>query len=187
MIAFTAGIGADRLWGGNGADALYGDDHDDYLSGDSGDDTLFGGIGDDELSGGDGNDTLTGDDGNDTLNGGVGNDTFVYLRTAQNNGADIIKDFNTDITAGDKLDLSALSLSEEDLVANTELSDGYVRIDLTSFDGGTIVLQSVTDLDELEAAGGADNDKIDSLSIAVDANSDGDYSDPGDTDGLFIL
>ena len=78
-------------------------------------------------------------------------------------------------------------------MANITLTDGYVSIDLSPYhythtDGERIVvLQSVTDLDELEAPGGADNDMIDSLSIAVDANHDGDYTDPGDTDGIFIL
>ena len=169
------GTGNDRL---DGRGSLYGGDGDDLLfsRGDGGA-TLYGGDGDDRLTG-------YGRAGTDTLEGGDGADIFVF--SLSSDGINIITDFSTDAAARDMIDLSNYHLSEDELVANIALSDGHVSIDLTPFGGGTIVLQSVTDLDELEAAGGADNDMIDSLSIAVDENRDGYYTDPGYT-GIFIL
>ena len=210
------GIGDDKLDGNQGSDTLYGGegndtlrggaisgDGNDTLYGGAGDDTLYGYIGNDKLYGGDGNDRLHDSTGDHTFEGGPGVDTFVFPRDQV--GIDIITDFNTNADAPDKIDLSSLRLRGEggltqdeldELVANITLTDGYVSIDLFPYAilgpayadrERIVVLQSVTDLDELEAPGGADNDMIDSLSIAVDANGDGDYSDPGDTDGIFIL
>ena len=196
---WLGGDGNDTVYGGDGNDTLYGDgggsneflgeDGGATLYGDDGDDLLYSRAhGGNTLYGGDGDDRLYGYGraGTDTLEGGDGVDTFVFS-ISSSDGINIITDFSTDAAARDKLNLPSRNVTQDELVASITLTDGHVSIDLTPFGGGTIVLQSVTDLDELEAPGGADNDMIDSLSIAVDANHDGDYTDPGDTDGIFIL
>ncbi|TAN65811.1 MAG: hypothetical protein EPN17_15535 [Methylobacter sp.] len=91
----------DTLPGGNGNDSL---------TGLAGNDSLTGGYGADTLNGGDGADTLIGGLGNDNLTGGSGNDVFKYSSLAEL-GSDAYsnRDSITDLAAGDKINLSALS------------------------------------------------------------------------------
>jgi len=85
----TSGTGlADILFGGAGADSL---------SGLNGADSLVGGSGVDSLNGG---------GGDDQLRGGPGSDVFIY--DVRQFGRDLIVDF----TAGDRIDLSALGVSD---------------------------------------------------------------------------
>ena len=192
--------GNDTLMGGAGKDTLKGGDEtvDSTLTTREGD-TLEGGAGDDILEGGSGDDRLNGGAGNDELNGdpnnGTDNDTFIFS-PADGNAHDIINDFDT---ARDAIDLSAFDLDADDLMAPGVIStrgtgdNVRVQIDLRSFGGGTIELANVDDLDNLEVAGGATEDKIDTLSVWNDDDGDQDTTDGDgntfvdDGEGIFIL
>jgi Ca2+-binding RTX toxin-like protein len=93
------------------ADVMFGKEGDDTLNGQKGNDLLDGGSGDDMLMGKNGDDSLSGGTGNDTLTGGAGADVFVFTDLASR---DVVKDFDT--TEGDRLDLTALDLSPDDLL-----------------------------------------------------------------------
>lgn len=147
----------DMLFGGSGVDWVYGGDGDDELYGGDHTDVLFGGDGDDTIDGGDGDDFIFGGKGDDTLTGGAGADLFMF---GDDFGNDTITDFDT---ANDRIDLSWLdqnvswsdisanmSLVREDPEDDTSTVTG-VKIDLTSFGGGTITLEGVTDLSSITA------------------------------------
>ncbi|MCX7093479.1 MAG: hypothetical protein NTY50_08545 [Methylobacter sp.] len=89
---------------------LNGAGSNDSLSGRSGDDILKGRGGDDSLAGGYGDDTLIGGLGADTLTGGAGNDVFKYNSLAELSG---YTDTITDLTWGDKIDLSAVDANPQ--------------------------------------------------------------------------
>jgi Tol biopolymer transport system component len=89
---------------------LTGSASNDILMGYAGNDILSGGLNDDLLDGGQGKDKLTGGKGVDELTGGAGNDTFVFKKgdnAAYTDHADNI----TDLSIGDKIDLSSISKS----------------------------------------------------------------------------
>ena len=158
------GPGDDIVYGGPGGgdDLIYGGPGDDTMYGGLGDDQLFGGLGNDSLYGGAGEDRLAGGVGNDLLIGGPGADVYVFeprdddiftihtpredkqetgrvSRTFNESGDDIVTGF----THGeDKIDLSAFELKSLDDLTIT-VSDAGVTIDLTEFDGGTILLADV--------------------------------------------
>jgi len=82
----------------------------DTLNGLAGNDRLVGGDSGDTLNGGDGNDTLVGGSGGDKLTGGADNDIFKYnslkeLSYDSSYQVDVI----TDLSVGDKIDLSAIA------------------------------------------------------------------------------
>lgn len=79
----TGGAGFDKI---SNVERLTGSDHDDSLTGNSDKNVLTGGMGE------------------DTLTGGAGNDTFVYHDASESFGSDA--DLITDLTNGDKIDLS---------------------------------------------------------------------------------
>ena len=102
------GLGNDTLSGWDGRDKLYGGLGADTLNGGGRNDVLKGGYGADVLNGGVGNDRLVGGAGKDTLSGGGGADVFVFINASDsrnNEKADVITDFETDV---DHLDLSAI-------------------------------------------------------------------------------
>ena len=164
--------GADRLYGGSGADELDGGDGNDILSGSTGDDFAYAGAGDDLVAGGDGADRLLGEDGQDRLNGGSGNDTligglgrdvliggggrdvlsggedadlFIFVAGDSRPGGGV-RDVITDFQAGmDKLDLSALQISDfASQVSFREVGSGvivYVDIDHGGFDYADFAVQ----------------------------------------------
>ena len=171
--------GDDILAGGANNDKLYGGDGDDMLSVTDGANMLDGGAGDDTITGGSGDDTINGGAGDDQLIGtGGGNDTFVFSPD-DGDGDDVITGFGASTDAvGDKIDLSAYDLTAEQLMASIDTFGGNVRIDLTAFGGGKILLSGVTDIDDVDAAtGGDDTDgELDMVSIV---DSDGN--------GVFIL
>ena len=167
------------LWGLGGDDMLYGRD---------GPDMLYGGGGDDSLDGGD--DMLFGGAGDDDLGGGAGNDTFVF---GPGNGADVILSADDGFSATeDKIDLRAFGLTAEELTALISLRAGNAVINLSYHGGGTITIQSVTDLDTFETGANTTDDKIDTLSVWAD-DATGDNATDGDgivqatEPGLFIL
>ncbi|MEI7786928.1 MAG: calcium-binding protein, partial [Betaproteobacteria bacterium] len=76
------------------------------LVGTDSDDTLKGGTQNDTLVGGAGDDTIRGGAGQDTLTGGDNEDTFVFT-SADVGTTTATADLITDLSVGDKLDLSA--------------------------------------------------------------------------------
>jgi len=108
--------GDDALCGCDGNDTLNGGSGNDTLDGGSGTDKLIGGAGNDALFGGDDNDNLNGNDGSDLLDGGAGRDIMTGGAGADTFAFDYISDIAvaapdtiTDFSAGDKIDVSAIS------------------------------------------------------------------------------
>ena len=149
------GAGNDMLYGGSGIDIIYGGADDDEIGGGDHIDLLVGGEGDDTIDGGAGDDFIIGGDGDDTLTGGAGADLFMF---GSGHGNDTITDFDT---ANDRIDLSGLeqNVSWSDITSNistvTDPNDNTVvtgvKIDLTSFGGGTITLECITDTASITA------------------------------------
>ncbi len=143
--------GNDAIRGYQGVDWLFGGEGKDRLKGGEGDDVLFGGEGNDRLKGGDGDDLMIGGMGDDKMTGGADADTFLFH---DDHGNDRILDFNA--SEGDKIDLTTLryAVTWEQLSAtfstvaeddqNPEAVTG-VKIDLSEYGGGTIILEGVTD------------------------------------------
>ena len=100
----------------------------------------------------DSDDVLQGGTSDDTMTGGTGADTFVF---GEESGADTITDFST--TEGDKIDLRSFSqaitwdvLSTKITVVTDQNNVAIgVRIDLSDWGGGTIVLNGITDVNDL--------------------------------------
>ena len=160
------------VWGSTHGDTFIASDGADTIHGDGGNDTLNGGAGDDDLG------------------GGAGNDTFVF---GPGNGADVILSADDGFSATeDKIDLRAFGLTAEELTALISLRAGNAVINLSDHGGGTITIQSVTDLDTFETGANTTDDKIDTLSVWAD-NATGDNATDGDgivqatEPGLFIL
>ncbi len=132
------GSGADTLDGEGGDDTIFGGEGNDLIEGGAGDDVLFNGEGTDTVSGGADNDTLWGGDGDDILSGGSGEDDFKFI---DNNGSDVITDFNAD---EDTLYFAGLTNgfeSIEELRAASEFVDGSLRISLG--DDNFVILEGV--------------------------------------------
>ena len=176
----TALAGGSILRGLGGNDDLTGGEGEDTLIGDSGRDTLAGGAGADRIVGGAGDDVMYGGAA-DTADESS-RDTFVFS-PGDGAGVDIIKDFDTSNGASadadpdsDQIDLTAFGIRDwEDLAANISVHDGNdIRIDLSDFGGGIIILEDV-DIDNLDNPVDEDaNDMIDVLSVFdVDTNPDG--------------
>ena len=172
--------GIENLTGSEHEDTLIGDGNANVLKGMDDGDELTGGDGNDRLYGGDGNDTLAGDGGDDVLNGGAGsdrltggaaNDTFVFS-PEDGGGIDTITDWGT---GANKIDLQAFGLDMKTLtklVSQTGPTGGQdTVIDLSSVDGGTILLSSI----------GVDAFTVTADARAIDLNGDGDYTDTWDT------
>lgn len=190
------GAGKDDLNGGAGDDKLHGGAGDDKLgeradndgavtAAEAGADHLYGEAGNDILRGGAGNDHLYGGPGDNDLHGGAGSDTFVFK---PGNGSDIIIDFtiNTDGTAdtdgaGDKIDLSAFDIRDDELADLLSERASNVIVNLEDHGGSRIVIQDTT-----VAALLADTDSFFHL-VHVDANGADAGVGEGGTDGIFIL
>ena len=140
------GEGNDTLTGGSKDDMLEGGSGNDTLSGAGGHDMLMGGSGDDSLVGGTGADTLGGGTGNDTLTGNSGRDVFAYT-----GGTDTITDFTVSRAGGDRIDLTHLDLTEEELELIVEAVNGQTGTDryvqLTINDDGTVTAGDASDHD----------------------------------------
>jgi Ca2+-binding RTX toxin-like protein len=93
--------------GGATNNTLTGGNGNDTLNGLGGNDSLVGNYGADTLNGGDGADTLIGGLGVDSLTGGTGNDVFKY-NSAADFGTGYPYETITDMTSGDKIDLSGI-------------------------------------------------------------------------------
>ena len=159
------------------ADVLMGGYGDDTLTGSANADVLMGGAGHDDITGGGGTDTINGGAGDDVMTGGSEADTFVFS-PSDGDGDDVIVDFTNGV---DKIDLSAFGLSLREqaaLAENITMRGEDIRIDLTDFGGGTILLQGTgVTLANLDAdAMLTDNGAIDALDIFDDTtNATGDF------------
>jgi Ca2+-binding RTX toxin-like protein len=91
------------------------------LDGGAGDDVLIGSAGDDTLLGGDGDDVLIGGGGTDVLDGGAGDNIII-----QGGGNLVVQNFD----AGDALDLTALDVNFDWLMAHASDVNGDVLLDL---------------------------------------------------------
>ena len=98
--------------------------------------------------------------------------------------------------AGDKIDLSAFGIDEDELPGLIREWGGQVRIDLTGHGGGTINITAISDVDELDGAGGSTTgdgaDVLDGSYVYTgDLNGDGDFDDTvngvDESNGVFIL
>ena len=170
------GGGNDTLMGGEGDDMLMGGEGDDTLSATGGANTLMGGDGDDTLTGGTGDDTINGGAGDDQMNGGGGTDTFVF-GPADGDGDDVITGF---VVGTDRINLSAYDLTAAQVAANIDLFGGNVRIDLTSFGGGKIILDNVTNVDAFD-------ESIEDGETADGVVQELNVFDGTNTDGVFII
>ncbi len=140
--------GKDYLWGGNGNDVIYGDAQSLTAGSKGGRDVLYGGDGNDTLfgdgatasasSGGD--DTLNGGKGDDVMSGGGGNDTFVF--DAKGFGKDIITDFSRTAGNSDKIDVSKMKVSVDDMTVKVVGSDTVISFT----DGDSITIRNFTGL-----------------------------------------
>ena len=115
---YVDGVGARQMQGGAGADQFVGSAEDDWLQGGDGDDYLEGYAGDDRLEGGAGNDTLYGGSGTDILIGGAGSDMFLFRKSLDVAGVDLLSDFNP------QEDKIALSTSVFTALKGTALAPG---------------------------------------------------------------
>ncbi len=131
------------------SNTIIGTRFDDVIKGGNCGDTLSGFDGNDQIIGGKDNDLITGGRGDDWLIGGGGKNQYIF-------GADFDNDTITDFCKGlDKINLSQLNLTKGVLDSNrdgrinakdnlADLSNGDLRLDLTSFNGGTIAFKGVT-------------------------------------------
>ena len=103
------------------------------LDGGAGDDVLVGGAGNDVLLGGDGDDVLIGGPGNDVLDGGAGDNVIIQSLV----GDLVVQNFN----AGDVLDLKALDVNFDWLMAHASDVNGDVLLD---FGGQHITLKGMS-------------------------------------------
>ena len=169
--------GDDTLVGAAGNDKLYGGAGNDTLSSASGANEFDGGAGDDIINGGSDADKITGGAGNDDLNGGGGNDTFVFS-TADAGGSDAILDY----ADGDMIDLTAIELTEEQVIEAITLrgtgAEAYVVINLEAHGGGRITIDNISSLDTLD-------DATDNADTTVDETADGVIQEL-DTDIILI-
>ena len=195
------GDGADTLDGGRENDKLYGEGGKDTLNGGEGNDMLMGGAGNDKLYGGEGRDTLVGGAGDDDLGTGsrasdgtitaestAATDTFVF---APGNGSDVITNFDVTTvdtptddttstpTTGDKIDLQAFGIEEDDLADLISVRAGNTVINLGDYGGGRITIQGAVDSTTGEST-------ISATSVLEDTNGNGTI-ETGETDGIFIL
>jgi hypothetical protein len=159
---FIGTADADTIIGSDNGDVINGGAGNDIISGGLGGDTLSGQVGDDILIGGEGNDILSGGLGNDTLTGGTGADTFVFS-LAQNEGNDIIKDFDSandvlqftdviDSGDGGGIDLTDLNSHITDVADNGDGGSVVVTFDTgatLTFEGAGTVGNTITTIDQL--------------------------------------
>ena len=96
----------------------------------AGNDSLLGGSGNDTLLGGSGNDTLNGGAGADSLTGGDGDDRFVLTNGF---GSDVIVGGELGQSAGDTLDLSALTTAATVILSGSEIGTANAGASTANF------------------------------------------------------
>ena len=142
MNMLSGGQGNDNLMGNAGADSLYGGMGHDTIMGGAADDMAMGGMGQDMLSGDAGNDHLAGNMGDDTIyGGGMMDDGMEQTGTGKDTlwggmGDDELmgQDGDDVLVGGMGADTLKGGDGSKD-VANYQMSDDEVMIDLTMKDG----------------------------------------------------
>ncbi|RUS59289.1 hypothetical protein EGN72_15210 [Pseudorhodobacter sp. E13] len=174
--------GADILHGDGGNDTIVGDDGNDVMYGGAGDDQIFasagnnqayGGSGADQVFLGAGNDTVDGGTGADLINTAGGNDTILL---SDGFGNDTIIGGETAETAGDTLNLSALSAGATVDLSNANPETGTVSTSTstaTFSEIENIVLSNHDDIIVLGANTGAA--RVIGFQVPVD-NGNGTYT-----------
>jgi len=107
------------------------EESEDVLFGTERHEMIEGLSGDDWLEGGDGNDTLVGGLGDDLLVGGEGSDSYLFNRSAEATGQDIIDDIdglNTMIITGTTLAQIGVSQTANDLILTLQNSSDNITI-----------------------------------------------------------
>ena len=152
---------------GAGPDVLVGGAGDDELTGSANADVLMGGDGHDTITGGGGADRIVGGAGDDVMTGTTGNAERFVFSPADGDGDDVITNMDGDTTGTfDRIDLSAFELSPREqmmLMENISTRGDDVRIDLSDFGGGTILLQGAITLANFDADGTLTEGAIDAL------------------------
>lgn len=138
------GSGNDRINSGAGDDLVLGQDGNDRLFGDQGNDVISGGAGDDRIYGGEGDDTLIAGAGNDIMVGGNGADTFII--TEDENGIDVITDFNAEV---DKIVFGGAfeARSIEDVEIFHKYGDTYLSLDDQQLRLADVLIDNLSCLD----------------------------------------
>ena len=139
------------LFGGAGNDTITGSDSRWFLA-----ERLFGGEGDDTIDGGGGRDYIIGGAGDDDLTGGSGADVFFF---SEGDGSDTIQDFSA--AEGDMIYLHSFDQTitwdqlSGKIATVTDPNDNTivtgVKIDLSDWGGGTIILNGITDVNAVTA------------------------------------
>ena len=174
------GAGNDTLNSGpDGDDTLMGGAGNDVLTAVNGVNTLMGGAGDDDITGGSGADTINGGAGDDQMTGGGGNDIFVFSPD-DGDGDDVITTFSA---TDDAINLSAYLISDpDDFLDNVDVFGGSVRVDLTEYGGGKIILSGVTAGSSRDRMMGANAEVFTALLIA-----ETDFGEDGTLDLMMVF
>lgn len=132
--------GHDWLVGRGDQDILYGGQGNDQLEGNEGADQLFGGQGKDTITGGAGNDFINGGLGYDSLDGGAGQNIFKFDGSF---GVDTISNFQNTANHLDKIDLTSLGLSWQQVEQHLIYSiPDTIVVNLLPYTAGMIWLES---------------------------------------------
>jgi Ca2+-binding RTX toxin-like protein len=160
VIAFVnAGVGEDRVFGGNGTN---------IFNGEAGNDLLNGGVDENVLNGGDGDDTLLGGIGSgifNVLNGDNGNDVMV-------GGSD-----GNAIGGGQGDDLLFGGAGNSGLVGN----EGHDTFAFASGEGADIVFDFEPGQDAIALTSGSSYD-----SLQIEYNTEGNYTNISEETGELI-
>ncbi|MBE9197187.1 M10 family metallopeptidase C-terminal domain-containing protein [Synechocystis sp. LEGE 06083] len=181
----SGGDGDDSILGGDGNDSISGGDGNDFLNGNVGDDFLNGNVGDDTVRGGKGNDTVRGGKGNDSLYGDLGDDSVF---------GDLDNDTlfggqgNDTMDGGDDYDTAHYG-DLEDSGDQAITLKGTGDLSLT-VEKGALGTDTLLNIEEVIANGGADNNTIDFSGAVSPVNVDlsaETLSSPNETDPTFSL
>jgi Ca2+-binding RTX toxin-like protein len=145
---YTSTIQFSGINNNNLKDNIVGTIFNDFLNGQSGTDSLNGFSGNDTILGGNGQDMIVGGDGNDILQGEGSQDKFIFGKSF---GEDTIggrSPSNTKIVdfSNDQIDLTALSITYQQIQGKSSVINGDLFMDLRSFGGGTITVTGITAL-----------------------------------------
>ena len=120
MLVSAAAAGQTVINGTAGPDTLYGSAGKDVINGLGGNDIINSADGNDVINGGEGDDLIDGYDDRDDLTGGPGVDTFYFGWFTYSPDAGGQRDLITDLEAVDKIDLSNLHVTMENVAVTPQ-------------------------------------------------------------------